>query len=300
MSEVIGNEIGATKLQTYLAIIVTEATGIAVAIVVMVVWKSWFMFLWLSPLILKLLSALLAVPRDPLQIPISSPPDPLPVPKSSTENEKPPLVETKVRDIGVHPHKCKKFEIRGLSDGFMVMEGDEDLILPFFRHYGHPIRNRFREYIQILIIIAFGFVFPIGLLSSLLWMPTEIQYMWMSYQLYATFAMHLYRYTGGQTWATTEERIAEHFQARLLGEKHRIYFQGKQSVLMVELEMTYHDRFRDGKLHMEKLLFGEGFTDPKLTADSRKPSAVSSTSTTTSSVAPSLDLSMDTTRVLSV
>jgi hypothetical protein len=36
-------------------------------------------------------------------------------------------------------------------------------------------------------------------------MSQELQHVWLGYQLYTTFAMHVYRYTSGETWGTTEE-----------------------------------------------------------------------------------------------
>ena len=72
--------------------------------------------------------------------------------------------------------ETKLFEVNTHGHGFLVVEGKESVVLQFFRHYGHPIRNRARELIQISIVVAFGLVFPIGLMCSLIWMPVVLQY----------------------------------------------------------------------------------------------------------------------------
>ncbi|KAF8850632.1 hypothetical protein BDZ45DRAFT_602568 [Acephala macrosclerotiorum] len=234
-SQVINGGEGPTLARTYFALIVTETTGVAVACTVAAIWRSWFMVLWLVPLILKLASAFFAVERQPLEIPTSTP-----QPKS--------LV----------PPRRMRFDIHGLPHGFLIIEGYENLVVQFFRHYGHPVRNRFREWAQIIIIILFGLVFPVGLLCSLLWMPLGIQYIWMGYQLYATCTMHIYRLAGGQTWATTEEQIANFFAtAAVKGRPQTVFLAGKHGVLKAELEVTYHNRYRDGKFHCEELLHGK-------------------------------------------
>jgi hypothetical protein len=255
LSQVINDGVEGASVQTYLALVITEVSGIAVACCVMAVWKSWFMLLWLAPLMLKLVSASLAADRHPLEIPVSA------LRSQSVQSSKGSRgqhhIIKKDDEKALLPSRQKKFEINGLPHGMLIIEGDENLILQFFRHYGHPIRNRFREYAQIIIIIQFGFIFPIGLLCSLLWMPIGIQYIWMSYQLYATCAMHVYRYAGGQAWATTEERIAKAFaQAAAKGQPQRVFFGGKQGVLMAELEVTYHNRYRDAKSYSDELLHG--------------------------------------------
>jgi hypothetical protein len=253
-SQVINGDVEGTSVQTYLALIITEVSGIAVACCVMAVWKSWFMLLWLVPLILKLVSCSFAVDRHPLEIPVSALPQSV---QSSKESRGQHHTMKKEDEKALLPSRQKKFEINGLPHGFLIIEGDENLVLQFFRHYGHPIRNRFHEYVQIIIIIQFGLVFPVGLLCSLLWMPVGIQYVWMSYQLYATCAMHVYRYAGGQTWATTEERIAKAFaKAAAKGQPQRVFLGGKQGVLMAELDVTYHNRYRYGKIYSDELLHG--------------------------------------------
>ncbi len=252
-SQIINGDTGAASLKTYLALAVTETTGIVVAAAVLIVWKSWFALLWLIPLILKLTSASLALDRHALHIP--APTLQYRASQSSTKQyNKNQIVNNDEEKPLMSPH-YKKFEVHGLQEGFLIIEGDENLVLQFFRHYGHPVRNRFREYAQVIITILFGFIFPAGLLCSLLWMPLGIQYVWLAYELYATCAMHVYRFAGGRTWATTEERISKAFiAAAARGQPQRAFLGGDQGVLMAELEVTYHNRYRGGRTHCDELL----------------------------------------------
>lgn len=249
-NEIIGNETCHTTCKTYLAIIVSEITAIITGTVVFAVWRSAFMLLWFIPLILRILSAYFAVPRSPLELPSS----PCPGNTSPTTNETSPLDEKLLKTY----HSVKKFEIHDLLHGFLIIEGNEELILQFFRHYGHPIRHRFRECAQIFIVVAFGLLFPIGLICSIVWMPLGIQYAWLGYQLYTTIAMYVYLFMDGHALGTTEQSIAQQFQKQAIkGEKQRVYFGGPTAIIAAELEVTYHSRVSEGKAHMEKLLYGD-------------------------------------------
>jgi len=174
---------GPVSLSTFFQLAVSESTGIAVAIVARVVWKSPFFILWLMPLWLKIVMAAWTVPRECLTRP-------------STVNA---------------GDRSLIFEVHGLEHGFLLVDGDSSLVLQFFRHYGHPVRSRARELMCMGLIIGFGVLFPLGLLCSIMWMPLGMQYLWLGYQFYATFAMHMYRCLSGWEWATTEERVAKTF-----------------------------------------------------------------------------------------
>jgi len=274
--DVIGNETGAIQPSIFFAILLTEFTGIAVGIIVMAIWNSWFMFLWFIPLLLKLLSALFSLARDPIVIP------PCTSIIKGQKGQSSQITEKPITPVS------KKFEIYGLNHGFLLVEGREDLTLQFFRHYGHPVRNRLREVAQFLTIISFVFVFPGGLLCSILWMPTTLQYVWIAYQLYATFAMHIYRYTGGSSWFSTEEKIAQKWiDAEAKGQKQCVYFGDGSQILVAELNVTYHDRFEEGKEHMERLLFGDKPSMPSLShSESESPMSTMSPSQTPGSMMP--------------
>ncbi|KAF8252557.1 hypothetical protein K440DRAFT_631368 [Wilcoxina mikolae CBS 423.85] len=181
---VVHDDTGPVNCSTFLQLGISEATGIAVAIVVRVVFKNPFFILWLLPLWLKIVMAAWTVPREPLARP-------------------------SVANTGGDRNLV--FEVHDLKHGFLLIDGNPSLILQFFRHYGHPVRCRVREGMQMWIVVAFGLLFPAGLLCSIMWMPIGMQYLWLGYQLYATFAMYIYRCLGGSQWASTEERVAKTF-----------------------------------------------------------------------------------------
>ncbi|KAF4541536.1 uncharacterized protein LTHEOB_8531 [Lasiodiplodia theobromae] len=179
---VIRNDTGTISPQVYVGVVLSELTGIAVGTIAACIWKSGLATLWFIPLLLKLTSTFAAVAREDLTRPADN-----------TEGE---------------TDKC--FEIYH-RNGVLVIQGKESVVLQFFRHYGHPIRDRGREILQFIIIICLGFVFPVGLVISIMWMPVPMQYLWLGYQLYATLAMHVYRYANGHLWGTTEEAIIAGF-----------------------------------------------------------------------------------------
>ncbi|CAG8953822.1 hypothetical protein HYFRA_00006714 [Hymenoscyphus fraxineus] len=272
-SEIIGNETGRTTLKNYFALLATEFTGVLTGITVAIVWKTGFMLLWFAPLILKVVSAYLAVSRGSLEVPpqiqFSGPTGP--------ENDLTPLSE-KLQDTSL---TNKKFEIHDTLNGFLVIEGDENIILQFFRHYGHPIRNRFREVSQIIIIVAFGALFPIGTICSILWMPIGLQYTWLAYQLYATLAMYVYNFSDGHSLGTTEKKIAQQWtNQRAKGKKNKVYFGSKEGVLMAELEVTCHNRVKDGKDHMKTLLSSQIQRPDKLSCQSSGSGTMTTSSST--------------------
>lgn len=222
-------------IRTYTALILAETTGIATAIAVMVIWKSWFMLLWIGPLALKLLSAMFTIEREGLT--------PLPPPKKEDTT-----------DASVF--RLKKYEIVNSGNGFLVVEGDDSTVLQFFRHYGHPIRSRTREILQMVIVVGFGFIFPVGLVCSLVWMWPALQYVWLSYQLYATIAMHVYRYASGHQCATTEEMICQEFARTEASHQDStvIFGDREETRVCATLVRTPHDSFAEGKAHFLQLL----------------------------------------------
>ncbi|MCJ1371180.1 hypothetical protein MMC20_002395 [Loxospora ochrophaea] len=227
----IPHESGPCAPRIYLAIFTSEISGVICAIVVGTVWKSAFMVLWLIPLFLKLISGVFALDREDLAPPT----------RSSTN--------------GLAP-RATLFEVANTGNGFQVIEGDESVILQFFRHYGHPIRCRSKEIVQIGVTVSFGLLFPIGLLCSILWMSTQLQCLWLGYQLYATVAMHIYHYAGGRRWATTEEVISQTFaKAEAKHEDARLIFgKDRRTAVSARLIRTSHTSYGDGKAYVEQLI----------------------------------------------
>lgn len=261
---VVSHDVGPLQPRVWVAIVVTEITGIMIALISGIIWRSPSSLIWILPLWLKLISAAFALRREDLN------------PRNPPEPEKP-----------VIQAPSKMYEIHNSGNGFQVIEGDDDSVLQFFRHYGHPIRCRYRELIQISLIIAFVSLFPLGLLYSLLWMPTGLQYVWLTYQLYATIAMHVYHYAGGHSWGTTEEKICQAWARAEAKTADACVLLGSEegSQVVATLTRTSHDNYTQGRDHAQRLI-----ARPAVPPLKRRDSG-SSTSSSTLSVNSSTALS---------
>lgn len=261
----VSHDVGPLQLHVWIAILTTELTGILNTILITVIWRSPSSVIWIIPLCLKLVSAAFALPREDLKLPEA--------PSSEKFGAEAP---------------SKMYEIQSSGQGFQVIEGDDDSVFQFFRHYGHPIRCRYREILQISILIAFVALFPFGLFYSLLWMPTGMQYMWLSYQLYATVAIHVYHYSGGHIWGTTEERI---YQAWACAEASNsdaiVCFGAEKAQIKATLTRTTHDNYSQGAAHVQHLL--GRIQGPQI----QRSHSSSSTSSSTLSINSSTALSPD-------
>jgi hypothetical protein len=122
-------------LRVFLTICFTELTGICVAIGLFIIYHSPWSAMWLVPLSLRLLSVMFTLDREPLLSQFAS-----------LDDESPCQFE-------IH---CP--QPQGI---FMLLTGPPPLVLQFFRHYGHPARNRSREVFQIIIIVLFAALFPL-------------------------------------------------------------------------------------------------------------------------------------------
>jgi hypothetical protein len=78
-----------------------------------------------------------------------------------------------------------------------VIEGPSELVLQFFLHYGHPLRNRkgllgdrVWEIRSILTVMGAILVYPGGL-AAFTFAPVTTQWVWLGYQLFAMLAVHL-------------------------------------------------------------------------------------------------------------
>ena len=199
---------------------------------------------------MKLLSAGFAVPRQGLTIPLMK------------DSAKP---EQNGNSSSDWQSNLKRIMIHSPNYGFQVIEGEEDLPLQFFRRYGHPVRNRLREIMQICIMISFTFVFPTGLLLSIIWMPSPLQFWWLSYQLYTVLTMYWYRYGGGTNWSTTAARLASHLAEAESNSKLPIYLATGETGKALEISLctTFHDGFASARKHaLELLQFENGPLDP--------------------------------------
>lgn len=109
------------------------------------------------------------------------------------------------------------FELKDLNHGLFLIQGPDYLVRQFCRHYGHPIRgvnvtaNRWREIVSMALVYLFVAYFPTGLIA-LLWLDDDAQALWLSYQLYVVFVMHVSRLLGFDGCSRTEECIARHLK----------------------------------------------------------------------------------------
>lgn len=180
---------GHVPLSGFITSIISELSGIGIAIGVGIVKRTSWAVLFLIPFVLRILAAIFAVHREPL--------DGL---SNSDEEEQ---------------HRNWEISCPPIEGRLMMITGPPSVVNQFFRHYGHPVRNRIREVIQIAIVVAFGLYFPVSLLCSVLWMPLIIQYVWTIWEVCLVIAMHVDRYTiKGPMSATTETRIARKFAWR--------------------------------------------------------------------------------------
>lgn len=222
----IKGDVGRVTWRIYLGLFVSETISLTIGIIAATVWRSYFAFLWLVPLLLKLTSGVLAVSREGLASP----------------------------DAAVRNNIVARCDLP--NNRALIIDGPEATVLQFFRHYGHPVRNRFLEIAQITIIVAFALVFPAGFIMSTIWMPTGLQYVWLGHQIYNTFALYVYRYTSARDTATTEQRIAKLFQSKLTENKRCTIYLGCQpgETVAATLQMSFHNRWRSAQEAAEKAL----------------------------------------------
>lgn len=225
--------------RVFLGIMTSELCGILTALGIFAGFRSPWALLWLMPLLIRLVSSFCSLHREGLISAISS----------SAANEE----------------SCD-FEIMcPQSDGnFMLFSGPPVLVLQFFRHYGHPKRNRFREITQFIVVGLFVCLFSVELLCSMTWMPLELQYIWLVYHLYVVVMMHVARYSHYSNLATTEAKIADAFNKQVsakdtagTGRQCSILFghcRDGPETLKVDLWVTYHGRNKEGKEQLVKLL----------------------------------------------
>ena len=224
------DDTGSPNLRTFLAIIWSEASGLAVGSFVLGYWRSYFCFLWFLPLVLKIVSAIFSIRRENL------------------------LIRPEKSEKDGNAEETKHFEVNTRGHGFLVIEGKESAILQFFRHYGHPIRNRAREITQISIVVAFGFLFPIGLICSLIWMPVGMQYVWLVYQLYATLAMYIQRFSRADQWARSEARLAEKLEKGNNEERVAYLQDDAGTTVMGKLTRLYVGSYAEGQKAVKDFL----------------------------------------------
>ncbi|KAE9967226.1 hypothetical protein Vi05172_g12954 [Venturia inaequalis] len=217
-------------------ILVSEITAIfCAALIIFTEHCTWFGVYLCIPLLLKLLSMPLSVRRGPKNSGDSKPSSPTEI------DEKEPLEPTVL------------FEISDYDHGFPLIEGSETVVRQFFKHWGHPLRqrnlDRLREIGGIALVVAFVFYFPVGLLS-MLWVPQPVQIMWLSYQLYSIIAMHIMRLRGSNGRGRLEAGIAE----ELVKGKEIVLKSGHGGIVMAKLTSTPVERISHGQAKVQEII----------------------------------------------
>lgn len=226
--------VGFPSFAVFATIVTAEFSAIVVAITLILTSKSAWAAWWLVPLILRLVSACFALNRDQL---------------------------INLEAISPDEDNCD-FEIKcPSSDGnFMLISGPRPLVEQFFTHYGHPARDRLREVIQLAVVVISGAFFPFGLFCSVIWMPIDVQYFWLCYQLYVVFAMLVVRYGNVGLCASVEANISNHFaniQSPKSDGRSEILFghtRDGNETIKINFSATYKKRYLDGQQAMDELM----------------------------------------------
>lgn len=220
------------NLKTILVIALSELPTIILACFAAMIWRPAAASLFLAPLVLKVSAALSALSREDF------------VADPNTSSKSWPKSTTHA-----------KFEIHVPGEGFQIISGPEELVLPFFRHYGHPIRCHWRETTQMMIVAALGLYNPLMLGISMVFMPLQVQVMWLVYQVYVCCTMLAVRYDGGELWGTTEERLGDALaQAELRGSQAVMIENRNGPLMMAKIKRTSHSSYSQGKARVDTML----------------------------------------------
>ncbi|KAH8757103.1 hypothetical protein BGZ57DRAFT_646178 [Hyaloscypha finlandica] len=239
-NDIIEGDIGAPTLRTVAGTVASELVTLVFGVITAVLWRSFFSIWYLAPVILKLAALFFTVQRTPVAS--VSPP---PADEGDDSTGKP--------SAGAG-HGL--YQVKAHADGFFLIQGPSDLVLQFFRHYGHPIRSRrglrgdrVREVASMLTVVAFACVYPAGLLAFI-FAPIPIQWAWVGYQCYTMVSMHIYRFCGGEHVGTTEARVAQALSDRCLAK----LADGSGNIVVAALRRTVVSSVGEGGLEVERLV----------------------------------------------
>lgn len=210
-----------SSLRPLLGIFASESVAVGLGLWAAISYKTWFASLWFIPVFVKALSMFLSLRREPLDAQLSV-----------TE-------QTDISNAHLYHRR----------DGFMILRGHSKILNQFSTHYGHPIRSKSRELLYILFLVVLDLVYPCGTIF-LSWVPTAVQIAWLSYLLFVTCAMHIYRYGGGELVGSIQEVIGN----ALLAEGHVCLDVGKGVALQANLTVTVVDSVAEGRGVVSKLL----------------------------------------------
>ncbi|KAK6330180.1 hypothetical protein TWF730_004676 [Orbilia blumenaviensis] len=241
-------DMGPMRLRYIFGVLISEVTTIIFGIATAVVWKSPFAVWYFVPILLKFIALFFRVRRQPMKLP---------------------------EEMGDHGDgELTLYEVDGHYRGFFLIHGPKYLVYQFFHHYGHPLRDnlglfgdRVKEIVSMLTVVGFVFVYPVGLIAFI-FASSDIQWVWLGYQLMTMISMHCYRFFGGEGRGSTEEWLA-----RELGDSPEIsrdsevkdgdqemitrkpvLFRDDESGLTIEAQLQSRmvESVRDGRKYREK------------------------------------------------
>ena len=221
--------------QVYLSLFAAESLAIIIAVVLIATWRTPWAILWVAPFLLRLISTFFAIHREPLQYSQLTPQD----------------------------YPCD-FEIQcPESNGdFIVLTGPPPTIQQFMGHYGHPIRNFYREILQLAVIFALAWVYPVGMASSALFMPLHLKYIWFGYQIYFVAGLYFARYWRFPRHLSIDAAIIEAYSKddrfSSAGEGSLLFGHERldSRTLRVDLKISSYSKYGKGKMAARDLLQG--------------------------------------------
>lgn len=233
--------------RTAIGILLSELSSLGVAIVVGTakpLQNGWLAGYLLVPVALKVLSLFTSVRREAIQ-------------------------DNKDKTQDLPRSKDHLYEIEDPTHSYAIIQGPESVVKQFFRHYGHPVRDsgtagrtdRVRELLSMALVYAFVLYFPIGLVV-VLWMPQNVQIVWLSFQMYTILATHVARILGWNTCGRTEARVARELQK---GRCVWLRNSGKGAGIVASLETTDHRSVNQARVEMNSII-DEHFNPPRPTA----------------------------------
>lgn len=230
-------------IRTVVGIFIGEAIAILIAMIVGIVSKNYLLpNLLCVPVTLKLLAFLVQVRRHSISTRMS---------------------DDLIRKFG-DPDSAMLFKLENRNGPLFLIESPPRQFLPFVLHYGHPIRDinpqtnstisqmcsdRVREVVSISIVYAFVLIFPAGLFS-LIWLPDRLQYIWLGYQIYLIFIMHISRLAGFDGAGRTEERISRYLRSG----KTVLLRSHNGATVQAQLTVTAYASVRDGRAVLDRLV----------------------------------------------
>ncbi len=224
----VSGDTGCLQWRTVLGVCASELSALTTSIVVVLHWNTPLAIWFCVPLLLKLLSLATCVRRQPLIDP-------------------PAITSTSEHSV---------IEISDFSNGFIIITGPELLVKQFFRHYGHPQRDRIREGACMILVAASMLIFPAGVLLFAQ-ASQDLQWVWLGYQLYVVLAMLLYRVIGGDSIGTTEEQLAQ----ALDEQKAVSLVDDEGNVVIAKLTTIMVNSVARGREEVERLVSCYGWED---------------------------------------